>query len=1627
MAEVKNAFLKSKMNKDLDSRLVPSGEYRDAVNVQVIKSEGEDVGALENVQGNTLVANFDSLVGTDLVSVGYFADQNSGRVYAFFTNNFSGTSKAYNTSGVNVIAMWDSSNSNEFILVQGAFLNFHEEFPIIGVNVLESLLFFTDNRNQPRKINIDNALQQANYYTTEDQISVAKYNPYETIEVFSISDNPLAQVDDSSGNPITITTTQTVVDNDRVEVSSLPTEITPGLAIKSPQHTNGELDQTVITKVIPADPVTGVNNTLQFNRLVTLNSGDTLEFYRIETSMYDVVSEYIPINVQPQPGDLDPNITNPYREVNYPGDPQFLEDKFVRFSYRFKFDDGEYSILAPFTQACFIPKQDGYFLDGDEQQTFSSTVVEFAQNKVNKIDLHIPLPCTGNQLSDEYKVEELDIIYKESDALAVQVVETIPIDRIQDVAGSSKYFTFSYVSTKPYKTLPESELIRVYDKVPVKAFSQEVASNRIIYGNFQDKHTPPEGIDYQVLASKKLDVTVENSNLGVVEYPSSNVKENRNYQVGVVLSDKYGRQSTVILSNNVSSVSSATGFGADTVYLPYRDEDSTGTITTEGWDWPGASLKVQFNKVINQPKNDITGTPGLYNGDPTSPNYNPLGWYSYKIVVKQVEQDYYNVYSAGAMKDIPFDYDSLSPPTALNPIEPNTSFITLLNDNINKVPRDLSEVGPQDKTFRSSVKLFGRVMNNTNNYSITGNEQFSQQNFGTPGRTVFTTNSIEDLFDLFDVSQYTDVVDQNIFVTNAASPFFSFFKADSNPFIAEFVTSQNTDFQFGVLNQLNTVVEGTADTVSQSTASASFDLTGNTAGLEIKPGQLVTGSSISSDTYVVSYDGTNNVVTFNKNQGTVPAGTQLTFTTQQYLKIENLAVLETAPTVSRLEIFWETSTSGLVSDLNTAVNEGTTGAVAIEDFDFVAFEDALPQGTTQDPITGLPASPTDLIVNGQQNNSFAFIDNSNQVIVPQSVVMIVTDDAGNTLNDGTSTGKFDLISIGGGRFQLRLSAGEYFYYEGPTFAGRNKFNFQFDVTVSGNITTQLFPDLGILTELQNVAPIINLPTINPIKYTDTRILDLLDNENGSKDPNEFRKGLTFSISNISGPTGQTPTSSTYGFTLTPQAPTNGQVTIDQPAKSTTGTPNPNEESNFGYYTYDVTATDEGGMSTTVSLTATIGIPNMVDHFQGVNKTLQQADGAVDFFVDSLTNLNSTAVIPAAFQVGYTTTNLGYLNPVDGDVCAVGSANDSKYYARAAEAKPITAPSSTFFVYFRLSEASFGSAGPRIGGTYAAIEYRAIGATTWSIATDVFGNQCVFDNLYENFVNGAGQTTLAGMTEEGQGNYPNQLQMQNEDRTISGSIGSGNQFPNNPGFTLAVAGGRVFVLNDTGEYRIASGNVYNNYNAFTIAGGAQCNDTPDSETSVQYSIGDFANVPTSGALQIRGTGLSPQTQNVYEYSIGAWGQGTATCGTGTFEPSGVSFYSACPITRYLFTSNETLVSGGQPGGVNNEIFDLWDNENLTGRFTSSANVPQTGTIANPYYTRIARADGTNPEGTRNGTYLLVYPGPSGEPEILGPCLDSEQSSSSSSSNSGSGTGTDAGGEGSDDLGDLDSPPDFENIQ
>ena len=107
--------------------------------------------------------------------------------------------------------------------------------------------------------------------------------------------------------------------------------------------------------------------------------------------------------------------TNPNYNPKFNGDPDFLEDKFVRFSYRFKYSDGNYSVMAPFTQPTFIPKQDGYFIGQttptgnttDEQATYRSTVVDFMENKVNNIFLQIQLTLD----KDNNCIQDINLFY----------------------------------------------------------------------------------------------------------------------------------------------------------------------------------------------------------------------------------------------------------------------------------------------------------------------------------------------------------------------------------------------------------------------------------------------------------------------------------------------------------------------------------------------------------------------------------------------------------------------------------------------------------------------------------------------------------------------------------------------------------------------------------------------------------------------------------------------------------------------------------------------------------------------------------------------------------------------------------------------------------------------------------------------------------------------------------------------------------------------------------------------------------------------------------------------------------------------------------------------------------------
>jgi hypothetical protein len=442
--------------------------------------------------------------------VGKFMDVKNNRIFLMLTNytdtspnrlgNFA-TDDKYDTStnflykgACCYIAVHNLNGNESSILVGGNFLNFSKTHKIEGINLLEDLLFFTDNRNQPRQINVSRAINEpfsdtTPYYTNEDHVSVAKFAPV----------LPISLIEETSTN---------------VWESTMKSKSEEYLPIHLIDTVDGLIGSGG-TQIVLNRSVTWGDKT----KMVCVGDkftipdppGNDLEF--TIDSYASGASPGTTFNFVPTPGDINPGETipdgaivkfqrpNPDYDINYKGDEKVLKDKFQRFSYRFKYDDNEYSLFAPFTQETFIPQQFGYFINDDDQKAGESGVVSFMENLVDNIKFNIRLPYDGNEMSSKLKVQEIQIVSKASDELAIKVIEDVPISELSSL--SSQDYLYEYNSIKPYKTLPSDEITRVHDKVPVRAKCQEVTGSRVMYGNFVDKHTSPDFLNYQLKVSTK--------------------------------------------------------------------------------------------------------------------------------------------------------------------------------------------------------------------------------------------------------------------------------------------------------------------------------------------------------------------------------------------------------------------------------------------------------------------------------------------------------------------------------------------------------------------------------------------------------------------------------------------------------------------------------------------------------------------------------------------------------------------------------------------------------------------------------------------------------------------------------------------------------------------------------------------------------------------------------------------------------------------------------------------------------------------------------------------------------------------------------------------------------------------
>ena len=214
-------------------------------------------------------------------------------------------------------------------------------------------------------------------------------------------------------------------------------------------------------------------------------------------------------------------------------DDIIFEKKLPRFSYRYKYENGEYSSFAPFTNVAFAPGGFVYKPSEGYNVGMNNTVKEIKLGGEGQKSIMYNRP-------DD--VVSVDILYKEEGSPAVYVVDTLKND------------VDSYVINKETINgiLPDNQLLRLWDNVPVKAKSQEVIGNRIVYGNYAQNYnlssTDSSLNDYLL----NLDVNIDSKSFSDT-FGKQSVKSEREYQLGVVYTDKYGRE-TPVLTNSGSTI-----------------------------------------------------------------------------------------------------------------------------------------------------------------------------------------------------------------------------------------------------------------------------------------------------------------------------------------------------------------------------------------------------------------------------------------------------------------------------------------------------------------------------------------------------------------------------------------------------------------------------------------------------------------------------------------------------------------------------------------------------------------------------------------------------------------------------------------------------------------------------------------------------------------------------------------------------------------------------------------------------------------------------------------------------------------------------------------------------------------
>ena len=587
MPEFNRVFNEGKMNRDLDERLVPQGQYREGVNIEVTSSKNGNVGSVKNRKGNLVLPNasFPEALGlsTQAVCVDYLIAEENQKVYYFVKNakiddqstligvtcdaiiewdykstinggfkvifndvrslriSTAATVAGFTVNATNVSFSINAAllgptelpmptvirslmrlpeNGNPFIryvnpapnaftfifgdsnslntpgltggpegilLQKKSVLGIDRANKYIASNYIDGLIFFTNGVDEPKKINVEASAQGTstdkstfvNHTSVVSDLVVAGNLAVEEENVTVIKKNP--------DIPLSVTLAKSL--DSQGATTNVTIGLAPGVGVV------GDAEPWQYLLVANEDPPS-VGTIYNFQSLGSngFKVGQTIDLVDAENNFPNEPVQFV-INEVISPTNFNASLATQLQTasslephfVEFQGqtfkvgsvslDKSLHEDKFVRFSYRWKYRDGEYSGFAPFTNVCFLPGT--YEYDSIDSQN-NAIVNQTKQIVLTDFFLH----------HTPKDVEEIEILFKEENLPTVYSVRSFNINDSevqQNGTGKHKGVYTSDAETFSQAINP-NQILRPFDQVPRSAKAQEVSANRIIYGNIKENY-----------------------------------------------------------------------------------------------------------------------------------------------------------------------------------------------------------------------------------------------------------------------------------------------------------------------------------------------------------------------------------------------------------------------------------------------------------------------------------------------------------------------------------------------------------------------------------------------------------------------------------------------------------------------------------------------------------------------------------------------------------------------------------------------------------------------------------------------------------------------------------------------------------------------------------------------------------------------------------------------------------------------------------------------------------------------------------------------------------------------------------------------------------------------------------